>query len=93
MIELTARKLINSGFLDLYKKLLLDLDIDEEEKIKVLAVAVVLINQVDDNLNNLGYRIALAYGNKIRSVDKQGVDACSFCYPSKIRRSGGKFFC
>jgi hypothetical protein len=66
MIELTARKLINSGFLDLYKKLLLGLDIDEEEKIKVLAVAVVLINQVDDNLNNLGYRIALAYGNKIR---------------------------
>jgi hypothetical protein len=63
MLELTIRKLKRSGFSKLYEKLMLGSELTDREKIKLLTISVVLINQSDKNLRNLGYRVVLSYGN------------------------------
>lgn len=59
--QLTINRLKNTSFSDLYKKLLLEKSITDEEKVKLLSIAIVLINHEDENLQRLGYRIALLY--------------------------------
>ncbi len=64
MIDLTMKRLVNSGFLRLYKKLLFEDGLSSRDKIKVLSVAVILVNHRNVMMRNMGYRIALSYGNK-----------------------------
>ncbi|MFT5594610.1 MAG: hypothetical protein ACI8SR_003001 [Oceanicoccus sp.] len=65
MLELTIRRLKRSGFESIYRSLILGEELSERDKVKVLSVAVILINQSDRNLKNLGYRVVLGYGNLI----------------------------
>ncbi|PAK93813.1 RNA helicase [Stenotrophomonas rhizophila] len=63
MKELTLLQLANTGFKNLYFKLIKGEPLDRAERTKLLAVAVVLINHTSQPLKNLAYRITLAYGN------------------------------
>lgn len=61
--QLTLRRLLNTSFVDLYKKLVLGEELSQEESLDILSIAVILVSQSDVYLNKLGYRIVLFYGN------------------------------
>lgn len=63
MLELTPKRLANTGFMKLYQKIFLGEKLTESEKIKYLSIAVILSNQKNHTLNLLSYRMTLAYGN------------------------------
>ncbi|MGX5728578.1 DEAD/DEAH box helicase [Metapseudomonas otitidis] len=63
MAELTLRRLKNTEFSSLYRKVIRGVKIEEIDRVKLLAIAIVLINQTCPNLKRLGYRITLFYGN------------------------------
>lgn len=69
--ELTLKKLKHPSFQDhyenfknLYKKLFSEEVFSSEEHHKILSIIVLFTNQSQTELKKLGYRIALAYGNK-----------------------------
>ncbi|MED5238819.1 MAG: DEAD/DEAH box helicase [Pseudomonadota bacterium] len=64
MTELTLKRLRNTEFPKLYSRLVFGEGLSDIDKIKILSVAVVLVNCDDVDLANLGYRIALFYGNE-----------------------------
>ena len=61
--QLSIRRLFNTSFNDLYEKLVLGQHLESTEFVKLLSIAVILANQSDLELNRLGYRIVLLYGN------------------------------
>lgn len=61
MNKLTLKKLYNTNFFNLYKKLLQNNDISESELEKILGIGIFLVGKKDVHLQNLGYRIFLLY--------------------------------
>lgn len=66
-IEITALKLRNrknledSRFIELYRKLVLSNELNDSEYQELLAFAVIFLQQEDETVQKLGYRIALQY--------------------------------
>ena len=60
MSQLTLKKLKNTKFENLYKKILLG-NCDQRDYSFLLSLSVLLLNSDDINLQNLGYRIILMY--------------------------------
>ena len=63
MKRLTLNRLRNTNFDVLYKKLILGDYISEREYKKLLTLAVIFINEPDQNISKLGYRIIVLYCN------------------------------
>ncbi len=61
--QLTLRRLLNTSFNTIYRKLVMGQELNREESIDILSIAVVLVSQTSTELNRLGYRIVLLYGN------------------------------
>lgn len=65
MSDLTLRKLRNSeNFFNLYMKLVAKTPMSRIEKETILRIAILLINDENEILQRLGYRIVLFYSNK-----------------------------
>lgn len=63
MRELTIKKLKNTKFKELYLSFMRGSDLNDEGIVKLLAVAVILLNHTSPEIQRLGYRIILFYGN------------------------------
>ena len=61
MDKLTLRKLYNTGFPELYKKLQIDVELSDIELEKILSIGIFLIRLDNKNLQRLGYRLFLLY--------------------------------
>ncbi|MDP1771161.1 MAG: DEAD/DEAH box helicase [Methylobacter sp.] len=71
--ELTLRRLKHRSssslydiFLSVYQKLFLNDELSSEDIEKILAMVVLFTNQAEEIMQRLGYRMALAYGNKTK---------------------------
>lgn len=71
--ELTLKRLKHHSFSEmygkffsLYKKLFLNEELSNEDINKILSLAILFTNQSEEIMQRLGYRIALAYGNKTK---------------------------
>lgn len=62
MDKLTLRKLYNTEFPELYKKLLIGNDLSDVELEKILSIGIFLVGLEDEILQKLGYRLFLLYG-------------------------------
>lgn len=62
MDKLTLRKLYNTEFPELYKKLQIGVELSDMELEKILSVGIFLTGLEDENLQKLGYRLFLLYG-------------------------------
>ena len=62
MDKLTLRKLYNTEFPELYKKLLIGYDLSDVELEKILSIGIFLVGLEDEILQKLGYRLFLLYG-------------------------------
>lgn len=65
MSQLTIKKLKNTKFEDLYRKILLS-NCDQRDYSFLLSLSVLLLNTSDINLQNLGYRIILMYSTQTK---------------------------
>lgn len=61
MDKLTLRKLYNTEFPELYKKLLIGTELSDEELEKILSIGIFLTGLDNKNLQRLGYRLFLLY--------------------------------
>ena len=61
MDKLTLRKLYNTGFPELYKKLQIDVELSDIELEKILSIGIFLTRLDNKNLQRLGYRLFLLY--------------------------------
>ncbi|WP_103652416.1 DEAD/DEAH box helicase [Campylobacter concisus] len=61
MDKLTLRKLYNTEFPELYKKLQIGVKLSDIELEKILSIGIFLIGLEDKNLQKLGYRLFLLY--------------------------------
>lgn len=61
MDKLTLRKLYNTEFPELYKKLLIGIELSDEELEKILSIGIFLTGLDNKNLQRLGYRLFLLY--------------------------------
>lgn len=61
MDKLTLRKLYNTEFPELYKKLQIGIELSDEELEKILSIGIFLIGLDNKNLQRLGYRLFLLY--------------------------------
>lgn len=61
MDKLTLRKLYNTEFPELYKKLQIGIELSDEELEKILAIGIFLTGLDNKNLQRLGYRLFLLY--------------------------------
>lgn len=61
--QLTIQRLWNTHFDGLYSKLAVGDELSSDEIVKLLSIAIILVNQDEKTLNQLGYRIALFYAN------------------------------
>lgn len=61
MDKLTLRKLYNTEFPELYKKLQMDVELSDIELEKILTIGIFLARLDNKNLNRLGYRLFLLY--------------------------------
>ncbi|EMD17102.1 hypothetical protein HMPREF9943_00665 [Eggerthia catenaformis OT 569 = DSM 20559] len=61
MNKLTLRKLYNTEFPELYKKLQIGVELSDIELEKILSIGIFLIGLEDKNLQKLGYRLFLLY--------------------------------
>jgi len=64
LAQLSIKRLLNTSFVGVYKKLILKEELTKGEIVKLLSIAVILANQKKIELNRLGYRIVLSYGNQ-----------------------------
>jgi len=71
MKELTIRRLKHhsiskeyNSFLTVYEKLFLEDELSKPEKEKILSLSILFLNQEEEAMKRLGYRIVLAYGIK-----------------------------
>lgn len=62
MDKLTLRKLYNTEFPELYKKLLIGYDLSDVDLEKILSIGIFLVGLEDEILQKLGYRLFLLYG-------------------------------
>ena len=70
MSDLTLQKLRNSDKLfGLYMKLVSNAQMNSIEKETILRIALLLLNDEDEKLRRLGYRIILFYSNKFRDYE------------------------
>lgn len=67
MSDLSIRKIKNTDFHVLYKKLLIEETLTEREQEKLLQIAVVFINSDDLYVNRLGYRIIVLFSNRFNN--------------------------
>tara|TARA_B110001469_G_C9645153_1_gene325757 strand:+ start:1267 stop:3738 length:2472 start_codon:yes stop_codon:yes gene_type:complete len=98
--ELTIGRLLNTSFIDVYRSLMLDRELSSGVRGKSLAILVVLLNQKCPDLRHLGYRMALAYGNKTGDYEplydvaiNRGIIPVSYVIDKVFRtdRSDGSF--
>ncbi|MFM1543267.1 DEAD/DEAH box helicase [Helcococcus ovis] len=61
MDKLTLRKLYNTEFPELYKKLQIGIELSDEELEKILSIVIFLTGLDNKNLQRLGYRLFLLY--------------------------------
>ena len=61
MDKLTLRKLYNTEFPELYKKLQIGIELSDEELEKILSIGIFLTKSDNKNLQRLGYRLFLLY--------------------------------
>ena len=61
MDKLTLRKLYNTEFPELYKKLQIGIELSDEELEKILSIGIFLTGLDNKNLQRLGYRLFLLY--------------------------------
>lgn len=61
MDKLTLKKLYNTGFTELYKKLQIGLELSDVELEKILSIGIFLVKLDNKNLQGLGYRLFLLY--------------------------------
>ncbi|OYS05067.1 DEAD/DEAH box helicase [Lactobacillus johnsonii] len=61
--KITFKFLNNQQFTELYCKLMGKQDLSEEELTKILSIAIILLNNEDENIKRLGYRIVVTYCN------------------------------
>lgn len=61
MDKLTLRKLYNTEFPELYKKLQIGIELSDEELEKILSIGIFLTGLDNKNLQKLGYRLFLLY--------------------------------
>lgn len=66
MRELTLKRLTNTSFVDLYKKLITNKVLSEDEKFKLLQLALVFFNSSNKDIKELGYRIIVIFCNKFQ---------------------------
>jgi hypothetical protein len=67
MSDVTLKKLRNSGrMFSLYMKLVSNAEMSRSEKQAALQIAVILLNEEDEKLRRLGYRMVLFYSNKYK---------------------------
>lgn len=73
--DLSLRKLKHHTFLEFYKalmscyvKLFNDSDIGEKDRETILSLIIIFMNQSDESMRRLAYRMALAYGNKTKDL-------------------------
>lgn len=73
MKQLTLKRLKNHSFSNLYtiffsvyQKLFVDEELKKEDITKILSMVVLFTNQNEEAMQRLGYRMALAYGNKTK---------------------------
>ncbi len=66
MRELTLKRLTNTSFIDLYKKLITNKVLSEDEKFKLLQLALVFFNSSNKDIKELGYRIIVIFCNKFQ---------------------------
>lgn len=64
MSDLSIRKIKNTSFPALYKKLLIGEILTEKEQEKLLQIAVIFINSDNLYVNRLGYRIIVLFSNR-----------------------------
>ena len=61
MEKLTLKKLYNTGFTELYKKLQIGVELSDIELEKILSIGIFLVKLDNKNLQGLGYRLFLLY--------------------------------
>lgn len=61
--KITLKFLQNEQFSEIYQKLVKKENCNDEELTKLLSVAIILLNNQDENIKHLGYRIIVAYCN------------------------------
>jgi len=66
MKGLTLNRLRNTNFDSLYKKLVVGQSVTEKEYKKLLTLAIIFINELDENIFKLGYRIIVLYCNQTK---------------------------
>ncbi|WGI36451.1 DEAD/DEAH box helicase [Mesomycoplasma lagogenitalium] len=63
--RLTLKKLYNTKFSELYRKLQINRELSNEEWQKILSIGIFLIRLEDKNLQKLGYRLFLLYSTLV----------------------------
>lgn len=63
-MNLTLRKIKNTGFTSLYKNFLLKDKFSVNDYEKLLSIAIIFLNSEDYNIQRLGYRIVVIYTNR-----------------------------
>ncbi|MED1759160.1 DEAD/DEAH box helicase [Bacillus subtilis] len=66
MKGLTLKRLRKTNFDSLYQKLVIGQSVTEKEYKKLLALAIIFINELDENILKLGYRIIVLYCNQTK---------------------------
>lgn len=67
MKNLTLKRLKNTNFIDLFQKLALNESLSESDYKKLLSLAIIFINQTDEYVKKLGYRIIVFYSNQTKN--------------------------
>lgn len=62
--QLTSRKVKNTNFHTLYKRLILEDELSNQDRVKLLSCAILFMNQSDKVLKKLAYKIILRYTNQ-----------------------------
>ena len=63
-MNLTIRKIKNTNFISLYKKLFSNEIESKKEYLALLSIAIIMLNSNDYNVQRLGYRIIIIYTNQ-----------------------------
>lgn len=67
MKGLSLARLRNTNFSDLYRKLALEQKLNQKEYEKILSLAIIFINESNQDLSRLGYRMIVFYCNQLKN--------------------------